>query len=945
MAVRTISTRLSLEGEAEYKRIMASINAELGKLGSELKLVESRFEGNANSMAALTAKGDVLQKIYNEQLKKLDQYVDRLLAAQEAEEKSAAAGRELAESIKAQKNVIADFENALQNSTDGTAKFYDENGKLIRQVDNAADELQKLKYELLLLESAFKGNASRQQQAANAANGYEKQINQAEIQLNKLNAEIKQNEQYINEARRSTDGCATSIDRFGKQAKEASEQSDLLGKIFAGGFFANIATQALNTLWSALKNVASAAFDLADDLMKTSDVTGRSVEELQKLQYVADDIGISVDTIQGAQARLTRAMGEAQRGTERQIEAFSKLGVEYKNVDGSLRDVNTVMSESLEALNRMSNETERDALALEIFGRSALELNPLIKAGAEGIAELSEEAENVGAVMSERAVKALDAFGDKIDHIKQSIKAGVGEIIAAFMGAGTASEQMEMLAGAINQQQAITNLIKQYRDLTKELKSTSTSEADISKKTTELNKIKKQLIEVSGGVVTAIGLENGTFDDQVVVLEGLVEGQKELNEQRLIAIALEAAGADAEKRRSDAIRESEKVNGELIKALQEANEVASRGGIIQFVDNLKVFDAQAQSTSERVYGLQQRQAALDQELKQLDEGAKAAAAAIRMLAVDCGYTEEQLIALGFGADAVRAALGGVADDTNAMSEAEKNAAKTVEEYRAQIDGLKTSYEEMYKAARESLDSSVGLWEEMKNGITKSAKDVQEALDSQKLWLYNYDTYLYDLQNRKIEGVDMSPLVDSLADGSKESMEILSALYGATDEEVKKIAESFNKVNAYKDSLAGTLTRAQSELRGAYDNISSSIGAAVDQMNQEVRAKKAAYETMRGYIDQLNDMIPELQATYGKVLASIGAEPVVVNPKTNTTSYGAQGNYRNTSAGVSSPGEKQTIVVNMNPAPVNIDGRTVAQITYDYSIEEGYIRGNSSISKR
>ena len=67
MATRTISTRLAVEGEAAYKASLKNINSELGTLKSELKLVESEFSGQANSLAALEAKGATLSKMYEAQ--------------------------------------------------------------------------------------------------------------------------------------------------------------------------------------------------------------------------------------------------------------------------------------------------------------------------------------------------------------------------------------------------------------------------------------------------------------------------------------------------------------------------------------------------------------------------------------------------------------------------------------------------------------------------------------------------------------------------------------------------------------------------------------------------------------------------------------------------------------------------------------------------------------
>lgn len=69
--VRTISTELAVEGEAQFKQSIAACNAELKTLKSDLALVESEFRSNANSMEALTAKGTALQAVYDKQLEKV----------------------------------------------------------------------------------------------------------------------------------------------------------------------------------------------------------------------------------------------------------------------------------------------------------------------------------------------------------------------------------------------------------------------------------------------------------------------------------------------------------------------------------------------------------------------------------------------------------------------------------------------------------------------------------------------------------------------------------------------------------------------------------------------------------------------------------------------------------------------------------------------------------
>jgi hypothetical protein len=93
------------------------------------------------------------------------------------------------------------------------------------------------------------------------------------------------------------------------------------------------------------------------------------------------------------------------------------LGVSVSNADGTLRNGEDVYWETIDALGRMEEGAERDALAMEIFGRSAQELNPLIAQGSAGIAELTDEAKQMGAVMSDETIAQLGKFDDTLQRL------------------------------------------------------------------------------------------------------------------------------------------------------------------------------------------------------------------------------------------------------------------------------------------------------------------------------------------------------------------------------------------------------------------------------------------------------------------------------------------------------------------------------------------------
>jgi hypothetical protein len=173
--------------------------------------------------------------------------------------------------------------------------------------------------------------------------------------------------------------------------------------------------------------------ETADALVELSLKTGISTERLQELDYIGQQVGTDVDTIRGSIAKLTRSMDSAQEGTGDAAEAFKKLGVPVVNANGQLRDSKAVFDDAITALGGMTNETERDAAAMALFGKSAMELNPLIKAGKDELNRLGEEAHKVGAVMSEENVAAMGEFKDSIDSLKASAKGTVGTLATVFL--------------------------------------------------------------------------------------------------------------------------------------------------------------------------------------------------------------------------------------------------------------------------------------------------------------------------------------------------------------------------------------------------------------------------------------------------------------------------------------------------------------------------------
>lgn len=242
-----------------------------------------------------------------------------------------------------------------------------------------------------------------------------------------------------------------SLNDYQKQLGKTKISLDDVSK--AAGNFAD-KTKALSmagaAVGTALIGNAVAAGRAADDLNTMAKQTGFTVEELQKMQYASDLVDVSVEAMTGSMKKLTSNMNSGNK-------AFETLGVAVRDSNGNLRDSNEVWYETLQALSQVSNETERDALAMQIFGKSASELSGIIDDGGASLMEYGQEAEDLGLILSQDMVDDANVFNDSIDKMKSRTSAAILE-----MGASLAGTLVPAMENVLNW---VTKLVQWFANL------------------------------------------------------------------------------------------------------------------------------------------------------------------------------------------------------------------------------------------------------------------------------------------------------------------------------------------------------------------------------------------------------------------------------------------------------------------------------------------------
>lgn len=255
----------------------------------------------------------------------------------------------------------------------------------------------------------------------------------------------KQSEAYRTIQREITT-TESKLKNFNKQLREvgnvnlkaASEQFKQWGSSLenAGRQMQGLSTAAAGVV-ASLGAISYKAGQGADDLNTMSKVYNIGTQDLQKYGYAADLVDVDIDTIAKSHQRLTKAMSGSDDETGAQAEAFERLGVSITDSNGELRNSDDVWQDTIKALGNVENETERDALAMTLMGKSAAELNPLIEDGGETYEKVAETMKkyNLDYVDQETLDKANE-FNDQLDTMKllgSVALAQVGSQLAAYL--------------------------------------------------------------------------------------------------------------------------------------------------------------------------------------------------------------------------------------------------------------------------------------------------------------------------------------------------------------------------------------------------------------------------------------------------------------------------------------------------------------------------------
>ena len=418
MAVRRIDTEITISNEQEFRRQMRQVNNSLAGLKSQMGVVATEFDKQANSTEALRKKQTILQQQYDQQREKV---------------------RALAQMLESAKSV------------------YDDNSDVVTR--------------------------------------YQKQLDNATVSLIKFGRELEDTNKYLDEAKRSADGTASSIDEFGKAVKDAGKEGSSglgqlqqafgqLGEAAKSGDIGGMVT-ALGSLKGALIGGAAiaGAKALADGIINITESTKEYRTILGTLETSSKQAGYTQEQTTEIYKKFQAVLGDTQKAATATAN-LQALGLSQENLRVVMEEAIGAWatygdSIPIDSLSESINETVQAGKVTGVFadalnwaGTSEDDFN-------ERLAACATTADRANLVMSQLASQGLQATGQAWVENNQDIVAAnsaqemmnesmskLGEALqpTANLLVGLGSVYVDWAATAVT---AITSVIDKIADLLK----------------------------------------------------------------------------------------------------------------------------------------------------------------------------------------------------------------------------------------------------------------------------------------------------------------------------------------------------------------------------------------------------------------------------------------------------------------------------------------------
>ena len=437
------NSQMKMYGENNDKASASvkKLDSEVDTLKGNLDQIDTKYKKNKNSVEALQEKHEVLSNIMGKQSEKVEI-----------------------------------LKNALENSKNAYGKNSNEAKKLEKALSDAEGELKNTEHELTNVKTAM-NNASHSSRTFKDTLKAMLSAEAITTGIRKLTSTFKDLKNYISDGVKSAANFGSEVSKLSRRTgissetiqkfKAAARMTDVDVETFTKAYTRSI--KAMSTASATLEKTETKA---AEQVEKSHEKMAKAVDKSSKQSVDArKNVSESAKAMTDELISYDDALEDQMEKTSGVTKAYQELGVKIRDSEGNLRDAKTVFWETIDGLKNMGNETERNALAMQIFGKSAMDLNPIIEQGSAGFEDLTKNMSTFDdeTIESLRGLEiSMQKFGGVMDGIKRSLGVAFAPMVKEIAdSAATAGGKLRGLFTSIakgEDQETINKKFEEFRE-------------------------------------------------------------------------------------------------------------------------------------------------------------------------------------------------------------------------------------------------------------------------------------------------------------------------------------------------------------------------------------------------------------------------------------------------------------------------------------------------
>jgi hypothetical protein len=230
--------------------------------------------------------------------------------------------------------------------------------------------------------------------------------------------------------------------RGGLQATKRAAGSSMDGLDGAGAkvrSFVSVARAGFATLAGVVAGAAAAvkgAIDSADELGKTAQKVGIGTQALSELAYAAKLADVGLDA-------LRTGLGQFNKQLVGNEALIRELGIATRGAGGDFRATEAILADLSDVFQELPDGPQKSALAIKLFGRAGADLIPLLNSGSSALAEMAQEARDLGVSISDDAAKQAELFNDNLTRLQSAVSGFANAVAAKVLPALSALAQTQ----------------------------------------------------------------------------------------------------------------------------------------------------------------------------------------------------------------------------------------------------------------------------------------------------------------------------------------------------------------------------------------------------------------------------------------------------------------------------------------------------------------------